>query len=251
MKKSFIILIFILSIKSAFGKCASGGFQFYPEQREISMNSMFIIEGYANSQALIVEFYKENIFLLSENGEAIELVLQKILKGQMELTQAVFKPIKELKPNTIYYLKNPVNTSGYFTQWNSNVEKMEKVHWITSDKKVNDSINSNLKIEFEKTEVIYLGCGPATNAIFNIKNHSDSEIWYKTEVVNLTNNKTIIYYIKDLNGKLNVGHGMCAGAFTFDKTSKYKVRFTPTNIDGAILNDTEWLTFDSPYLKEG
>jgi hypothetical protein len=250
MKKYLIILLFFLSLQSIFAKCANGGFQFYPEQKEISMNSMFIIQGYGTSQKLIIEFEKTKLFLISKNGELIELKLQELLKGERGLTQAIFKPEKELEPNTKYYLKHPDNSIEYFKQWNSKLKKREKVHWKTNNQKTYETLDSNLQIEFEKTEVIYYGCGPSVNAIFNTSNSSDSEIWYKTEVFNMSSNSTKIYYIKDWNGKLNVGHGMCAGAFDFDRTSKYKVRFTPMNIDGNKTTATKWFEFKNPYLTE-
>lgn len=246
MKKIIISLLFLLSVKVIFASCTSGGLQFYPEQKEISMNSMFIIEGYANSQNLIIEFHKKKVFLVSENGELIELKLERIRRGQKKLMQAIFKPAKELKSNTIYYLKYNDDSIGFYTQWNSDKKQHEKVHWVTSDLKNCKPINPNLKIEFQKTEVKEYGCGNSVNAIFSIKNNTDIEVWYKTEVVNLTNNRNNTYYIKEWKGKLNVGHGMCAGAFSFDLSSRYKVRFTPMNTDGRTLNTTDWIEFENP-----
>ena len=86
--------------------------------------------------------------------------------------------------------------------------------------------------------------------IFKVKNKSDSEIWYKTEVVELSTNETKVFYIKEWNGKLNVGHGMCAGAFTYTNKGKYKVRFTPMNTDGKSLKTTDWTTFESPFMND-
>ena len=123
------------------------------------------------------------------------------------------------------------------------------MHWITGDSAVCALLATGLKIEFEKTKVNYYGWGPAANAIFNIKTTTDTEKWYKNEVVNMTNNRTTTYYLTAMNSELQVGHGMCAGAITFDDTSSYKVRFTPMSIDGATLNTTDWIRFNSPYLN--
>ncbi|MDT0686486.1 hypothetical protein [Autumnicola psychrophila] len=38
--------------------------------------------------------------------------------------------------------------------------------------------------------------------------------------------------------QLFVGHGMCSEAFTYKIEGKYKVRFTPLNIDGKELATT-------------
>ena len=229
------------------------GMYFYPETKEISLNSMFIIEGYAFSQKTIIKFKERKIYLESESGELIELNLQEILTGQMQLTQAVFCPISELKPNTKYFLKYSDQTENEGREmmlYNREKKESEEVYWKTTDKKTLETLNSNLNIEFKKTKVIHYGCGPSANAIFNVKNKSESEIWYKTEVVDLSTNAKKVFYIKEWNGKLNVGHGMCSGAFTYSNKGKYKVRFTPMNTDGNSLKTTDWKIFESPFLND-
>tara|TARA_B110000285_G_scaffold65063_1_gene74803 strand:- start:113 stop:529 length:417 start_codon:yes stop_codon:yes gene_type:complete len=105
MKKIILFLLLTFGIKTASAECNMNGMKFYPEQKEISLNSMFIVQGYSSSQKTINSFKERAIYLESENGELIKLNLQEILKGQMSLTQAIFKPSKELKPNTTYFLK--------------------------------------------------------------------------------------------------------------------------------------------------
>lgn len=253
MKKITFLLLMTFGINSAFADCRMSGMSFFPETKEISLNSKFIIQGYAFSQKTINTFKDRTIFLESESGEIIELNVQEILKGQMELTQAILCPLTELKPNTKYYLKYSNQTereSNEMRHWNSDKKVYEKVYWKTTDKKSIENLNSNLTLEFEKTDVIHYGCGPEANAIFNVKNKSESEIWYKTEVVDLSTNKTNVFYIKEWNGKLNVGHGMCAGAFTYNNKGKYKVRFTPMNTDGKSLKTTNWTIFESPFMND-
>jgi hypothetical protein len=253
MKKIILLLLLTFGINTAFAECAMSGMTFYPEKKEISLNSMFIIQGYSFSQKTINSFKERTIYLESENGELIKLNLQEILKGQMSLTQAIFKPSKELEPNTTYFLKysdQTENEGREMMQYNREKKEREKVYWKTTDKKLIENLNSNLTLEFEKTDVIHYGCGPEANAIFNVKNKSESEIWYKTEVVDLSTNKTNVFYIKEWNGKLNVGHGMCAGAFTYNNKGKYKVRFTPMNTDGKSIKTTDWTTFESPFMND-
>ena len=253
MKNIILILLFTFGIKSAFADCSSSGMNFFPSTEEISLNSMFIIQGYAFSQKTINSFKNRTIYLESENGELIVLELQELLKGQMQLTQAFFCPVSELKPNTTYTLKysdQTENEGREMTKYNREKKESEKVYWKTTNKKSADTLYSNLTLEFEKTDVIHYGCGPEANAIFQIKNKPDSEVWYKTEVIELETNKKSIYYIKDWNGTLNVGHDMCSGAFTFNRKGKYKVRFTPMNIDGKTLKTTNWKTFESPFMND-
>lgn len=252
MKKIILVLFLTFGIKSAFAECGMGGMQFFPEQKEIGLNSMFIIQGYSMSQKTINSFENRTIYLESENGELIELNLQEILKGQMQLTQAIFKPTIELKPNTIYFLKYSDQTEDEgreMMQYNREKKEREKVFWKTKNKKSVEDLNSNLAIVFKKTETKLYGCGPSKNIIFDVNNKSESEIWYKTEVVEIETNKKTVYFIKEENGQLNVGHGMCSGAFIFNKNGNYKVRFTPMNIDGKSLKTTEWIIFKKPYYE--
>lgn len=252
MKNILLLFFLIFGINSSFAECSISGMQFFPKQKEISLNPIFIIQGYLTSQKTIKSFKNRKIYLESENGELIKLNLQEILQGQMNLTQAIFKPSIELKPNTIYYLKYSNQTereTSEMEQWNPEKKEREKVYWKTSSKKFFKPLSQDLNITFEKTEVIYYGCGPAANAIFAVKNKSNSEIWYKTEVVDLSTNKKTTFYIKEWKEKLNVGHGMCSGAFTFSRKGEYKVRFTPMNIDGKSLKTTDWKTFESPFMN--
>ncbi|WP_299227718.1 hypothetical protein [uncultured Psychroserpens sp.] len=253
MKKIVLLLILTFGSKLAFADCSSSGMYFFPEQKEISISSIFIIQGYYNSQKTINSFKNRTVYLENENGELIELNLQEILTGQMHLTQAIFCPTEDLKPNTTYYLKYSDQTESETKKmlvYNRDKEKREKVYWKTTEKKAIKAINPNLKVEFENTAVVHYGCGTSANAIFNIKNKLDSEIWFKTEVVDLSTNSKNVFYITEWDDKLNVGHGMCSGAFTYKNKGKYKVRFTPMNIDGKSLKTTNWIIFESPFMND-
>lgn len=250
MKKTIFLLLLTFGIQSAIAKCSQYGIMdFFPRNGEISLNSMFIIEGYANSQKTINSFKDSTIYLESENGELIKLKLQEILKGQKAVTQAIFYPITELKPNTTYYLKFANQIEKVSRDVNQRLgSKKEKLYWKTTDKKFIAPLDSNLTIEFEKTEAGYK-MDRSEFAIFDVKNLSEHEVWYKTEVVDLRTNNKQVYYITGNTYKICVGHYSCSGPFTFYGSSKYKVRFTPMNTDGKTLETTDWKIFDNPYIE--
>lgn len=252
-KHTLLFLLVALGINLVFADCSSSGMQFYPQEQEISMNSIFIIEGYALSQETINSFKNRIIYLESENDDLIQLSLEEILIGQMELTQAIFCPTEELKPNTKYFLKysNQTEREGNnMMRFNRDKDEFEKIYWRTTESKSKPHINPKLKIDFEKSEVVYYGCGPSANAIFNVNNVAETEVWYRTEVTEIDTNKKHVYYIIDCDGNLNVGHGMCSGAFIFNPKSKYKVRFTPINTDGKSLGTTDWILFKNPFQND-
>lgn len=251
MKNTFLIIILLFAIQQASAECAMSGITYYPDQSTISQNPMFIVEGYSFSQKVIKSFENDRTaYLESEDGEKIDLVLREILIGQMGLTQAIFKPEKELKLNKKYFLKftHLADKENYkeLTRYNRETKKHEPVAWKVSRKQT-EELNENLELKFEQTDVQYYGCGPAAYAVFQPHNSSELEIWYEAEVYDEKTKTSTIYIIKTWEGKLQVGHGMCSGGFTFNKDGNYKVRFTPMNIDGKKLATTEWKSFESPF----
>ncbi|MFD2568724.1 hypothetical protein [Pseudotenacibaculum haliotis] len=250
MRKIALILFLGLSIPSFASDCGISGMNFYPLHKEISLNSSFIIQGYNLSQKTVNGFKNRNVYLISSQGDSVRLSLLQILNSEMSLTQALFKPERELKPNSTYFLRYQNQTKSETREmriWRPKKKKHEMIYWKTSNTKRLSPLDSNLEISFLKTKVIEYGCGPEANAIFSVQNKSQSEIWFKTEVLDTKTGKIKVFYTFDRKGKLNVGHGMCAGAFSFNSKTKYKVRFTPLNTDGKELPTTNWYVFNSPY----
>lgn len=253
MKKLILFIIIILNVNFSFADCSSSGMQFFPMNKTISLNPMFIIQGYYYSQQTVKSFENRNVFLINENGEKINLKLIKIVKGQMSLTQAVFKVENTLKPKTKYFIRYSNETASEINErkkYNSINNKSEEIFWETSENENKELLNPNLKLKFDKTEIIHYGCGPSANAIFEVNNSSKSETWFKTEVIEISTNSKTTFYLTSHENKINVGHGMCSGAFTYKKNTKYKVRFTAMNIDGKELKPTEWTTFESPFNND-
>lgn len=251
---AFLFLTFSSSFSAHNYECSMSGIQFFPEQKEISLHPMIIIEGYAYSQQHIETLKDREVYLESAAGEKIVLELQKVLKGQMQLTQAIFKPVRSLSPNSRYYLKlsaatNDRELAEFSDRYNPEKKEREPVYWETSTLQHSAPLNKNLTINFTGTNVEFYGCGPAATAVFNVSEKGDAPVWYKTEVVELSTGRNTTYYIKEWQDRLNVGHGMCSGAFTFRKEGSYKVRFTPMNLDGQELKTTSWITFESPFLN--
>lgn len=251
MKNTFLLLILLFTIYQSSAECGMSGITYYPEQSTVSQNSIFIIEGYSFSQKVINSFKKDRVaYLESQDGEKIDLILEEILIGQMSLTQAIFKPEEKLKLNKKYFLKftHLTDEENYkeLTRYNREIKEHEPVAWKVTENNI-EELSNDLSLKFEKTDVQYYGCGPAAYAVFQPQNSSNSEIWYRTEVYDEKTKTSTTYIIKTWEGKLQVGHGMCSGGFTFNEDGNYKVRFTPMNIDGEKLATTEWISFESPF----
>jgi hypothetical protein len=58
------------------------------------------------------------------------------------------------------------------------------------------------------------------------------------------------YYVEPVKGNLNIGHGMCSGAFNFDEGDDYEIEFSIMDESG---NMTAWtgdrIKFTKPTYK--
>lgn len=231
--------------------CASSGIYIKTINKNISLNEMIIIEGYGYSQRTIKSFIKRGVFLVSKK-DTIKLKLQHIYKSNYSLTQAIFFPPKNLLPNTIYNIKiqNQTKNESYgLKKWNSEKKRDENKYLKTTDKIINITNINKIKYKFEKTNYIEYGCGPAVFADFKLIDSPEKDIFYKTELVDINTNKKSIYYLKSNKQKLSIGHGMCAGEFSFIKKHKYKIKFTPINTNGSLGQSSKWISFQNPYLN--
>lgn len=250
MKKLLFVLVMVLGIQVSRAECTSSGMAFFPQQKHISPITLFIIQGFSQSQETIESFKNRGVFLQAPDGSTVALTVVNIFKGQMFETQALFKPATTLQPNTKYvlqYANMTQNEERELLQWNPDTKKKEPVYWIT------DRIETSLpnippKITYSSSSVEYYGCGPAATVIFSISNPPAAPgSWYKTEVVDLDTNTSTTFYLAADKNQIIVGHGMCSGAFTFSKNGNYKVRFTPTTASGVAGKTTGWIAFKSPY----
>ncbi|MBC9796903.1 hypothetical protein [Sinomicrobium weinanense] len=244
----FFSLLFI-GPNTAFAECVSS-ILFFPASKKIGLNPMFIIEGSDYYQKTIESFRKRTIYLESDKGETVVLELCEILKGQMQVTQAVLKPVRPLKPNTVYSLKYDCQSEREYNKlkrWNPETGENEKIYWKTSVTHVSPLRDKDTKISYLKNEYAEYGCGPDAHAIFEVSPANDGETWYRTEVTELSTRKKTDYYLLERESKLYVGHSMCGGPFAFKPAQKYQVRFTPVNANGLPGKTTPWKTFNSPY----
>ena len=78
MKKVLVLLFFTLAVNFSYADCAMSGMQFFPKNRNISLNSLFIIQGYSMSEETVESFRERAVYLVSESGELVLLTLQEI-----------------------------------------------------------------------------------------------------------------------------------------------------------------------------
>jgi hypothetical protein len=243
MKKTVFLFIFIINFISVKADCSSSGISVWPKQQNIASNSIFVIQGYAQSQELIRQLNKKNKIYLKCNSEIILLKVLKILEGQYSLTQAVLQPEKKLINGKTYELK--IDNLGMFDK-----DDLEITKWTVTSENDNKKPEWNCKPTYLGFSYERYGCGPAKSVNFcgTYKDNSPTLIYAK-----VLDKKTKIssdYFITSEDQKISLGHGMCSGAFAFDDDTNYEVQFGLMDASGnENLKLTEPFVFSSPTEK--
>lgn len=247
MKNLLFLLLSLLSIGQITAKCANSGFNVFPMGSSISANSYIVLEGYAASQEIIIALNKEYpIYLLSGN-EKIKLNIQEIKEGAFRLSQAVLIPEKALTEGKTYTLHIDKLPEGErLDRYNAESGDFEKISWtVTVADKEQPIMNTKIS-ELDKSYELF-GCGPSVYVTFDCNATDNNALLAKTTLKNLKSGKTQTYYLAVENGKIQVGHGMCSGAFSFDEDGNYEVSFEIMDAAGNIAeNSKQTLTLVPP-----
>ena len=189
---------------------------------------------------------------MESEGQRIELEVIETCKGMFSTTQALLRPKSKLMVGKTYNLKIS-NLDEWekrsLTKWNSEKKEYEPISWKVNNKTDNENPKWITKPKLVDKTTIWYGCGPAVYVVFDLKINDSSNSLIKTELYNTNTNETNTYYLTlGENGQLNVGHGMCSGAFDFKEKEQYKIRFSLTDTSGNSDKEwTNWMNFDSPY----
>ncbi len=238
MRQLLIIIIGLFWTVSAYADCRGEGLYVFPSGQTIKQNAILVLDGYAHSQKVILGLNKEYHIYLKSGDKKVNLYVKEIRVGLFQLTQAVLTLESQLEAGLEYELLiDSLPKTESLTRYNELTNKHEPIKYtvvsgIDTDKPV---LTSRPK-EIDKSYVRF-GCGPAmsVNFVFPIKD--SSEVIIKTTVKNLTSRIETTYYIVPRNNQIEVGHGMCSGAFTYDDNNNYEVEFSFMDASG---NTTTW-----------
>ncbi|MFD2164195.1 hypothetical protein ACFSJU_17430 [Paradesertivirga mongoliensis] len=231
--RTTLLLLWTLTVNyTAFGMCMWSGINVWPKQQSISSNSIFIIEGYAGSQELIKNINIKNRIYLKSGKQTIDLKVVKVNIGQFRLTQAILKPLKRLAFGETYELHidnlTHIDKHAYkITKWKvANQIDQERPAWTHEP-------------NFKQNTYVSYGCGPEKLVNFCGEFQDTSPTLVYTRVLNKRNNSAADYYLISEKNSIALGHGMCAGEFSFDERTTYEVQFGLMDASG---NTTKKLT---------
>ena len=249
MKQILTILIGLFWTVSVYADCAGTGLWVFPSGQTIKQNSIFILDGYAESQHVILGLNKKHNIYLKSGNKKIKLLVTEICVGQFYLTQAVLKPETELEAGleyTMYIDSLPEYES--FNKYNKTTQKYEPVTFKVVAEKDNEKPQIATKPKELKKTLVHYGCGPSIHVVFSNPTKDNSDIIVKTTVKDLKTGKETTYYIEPDGDKIKVGHGMCSGAFDFEENSNnYEVEFSFMDASGNLTAWTgERIKFTKP-----
>ena len=245
MKQTSLILTFILLTVKAFADCAGTGIYFWPSGETIKQNPIIVIDGYAESQNVIVGLNKKYPIYLKAGVKKIKLTVKEILIGEFYLTQAVLTADHTLEAGKDYelFIDNLPEFERPLRKWNSRTKEYEKLKWTVVEGSDNISPTWTEKPTETKKTLVYYGCGPATFVHFNFRVEEQSGFLIKTTVTNQKTKKVTSYYLEPNDSNLHVGHGMCSGAFKFKGGDEFEISFDIMDASGNLTSWTEQKMF--------
>jgi len=239
MMKQFVFLIgFLFYTYSLYAECRENGLSAFPEERLIKQNSIFMLEGYAQSQKIISGLNTTHQIYLQSGNKKINLLVRKIYKGQFYLTQAILFPEIPLESG-IEYTMHIDSLPAYerLNRYNSETKHSETITYkvLSYADTIKPILISQPKEQLKR--LVHYGCGPSIYVDFDFPVRDSSEVLIKTTVKNIQTGKETTYCIIPYSSKISVGHSMCSGAFTFDQGVNYEVEFSFMDASG---NTTAW-----------
>jgi len=233
---STILILFLTAY--VYADCEGNGLSVFPAGKTLRQNSIIVLEGYGDSQAIISDLNKKYPVYLKSGEKKVNLKVIETCVGQYHLTQAILTPDTKLEAGLEYTIHiDNLPEFESLNRLNDETKKWEEIKYrvIYGEDTEKPFVQSTPKVIGKK--LYYYGCGPSTHVEFNYNVKDDSEILIKTTVTNIKSGKECIYYIQPTKNKIEVGHGMCGGAFDFDKNLNYEVSFSFMDASG---NTTYW-----------
>lgn len=248
MKFPFIALyLFLLIGFRSSADCGGRRLFALPANGNIKPTTVFMLEGYSLSQAVIKGLNNQFPVYLQSGNEKIPLLILETHTGQYSVTQALLKPEKPLIPGKNYQLIIDSLPEGeVFGSYNTNTRQYDPISYLVTGENDTEKPQWINKPKERDKSVEHFGCGYSTHVNFSFKAEDQSDLMIKTTVKSIETGKETVYVLLVGTDMLYVGHGKCAGAFDFDDGMNYQAKFMLLDTSGNISEETEWIAFTRP-----
>ncbi len=250
MRSISLILIGLCTSTGVMAKCAGSGIYVLSDAKTLNKNGLIILEFYANSQQYVKGIGTTFPAVLISGKEKVVLNVIEVLQGEMMVTQVVLKPATELIAGNEYTLalQHLPNKDPGPARYSSLTNKWEALRFTVNTTLDNDiPVISTVPTLKKKTYAVY-GCGPAKWVYFNLTGIDQSELFVRTTVKNKATGKSTTYILKLKEGQVQVGHGMCSGAFNFDNGNEFEITFQLFDQSGNKGSVSNAISFEKPTV---
>lgn len=221
------MLLFVTTALCASAKCGGSGIGLHTKT-VLAKDGIIILEFYSADQYIAQGLNKRHPISLKSGAHTITLTVLEVLSGDYDITQVILRPDTVLSTKEVYTVFiDDIRNRAFPPRLLSE----KKLSWTSGPITVKNNTNTDVSAfnytitETKKTFVSY-GCGPATWVYFSVAGIDSSKLYLRTTVKSLESNIVTTYILPIENGQVQVGHGMCAGAFRFKHSGRYEVTFT-------------------------
>ncbi len=102
MRQLLTVILGLTWSATVYADCAGAGLWIFPSGHTVKENPIFVLEGYAESQHVILGLNKKHSIYLKSGMRRVKLFVTEICVGQFHVTQAVLKPEAELEAGRQY-----------------------------------------------------------------------------------------------------------------------------------------------------
>jgi hypothetical protein len=249
MKRLLLFTTALSFAFSAMADCAGEGLSVFPTGGKIMKNTLFLLEGYADSRSVIEGLNGKYPIYLESGGKKIRLVVKETHYGEFWVEQALLVPETEPEAGLTYTLViDNLPEYQHLGDYDYKTEKDIPYSYTILDAKDTEMpVVSAAPKETGKSYATY-GCGPAMYVNFDVPATDASPILVRTTVKNLLSGKETTYYLLAADKTIAIGHHMCSGPFIFnhDAGDNYEVAFS--FMDGSG-NTSPWEGPPIPFIR--
>lgn len=202
-------LIFVLFTPlAAQAMCAMSAWDVFPAPgSKVPKNSRFVVEGYGSAQSAVVSIATRKPRLVSAKGAQVPLKVVVINVGEKDITQAVLEPTAPLIEGTRSTLKFETDSKTRFE-----LDENVRPSWMVGPADVEPPRWTKAP-EAQPGVIELFGCGPAVEARVNVAIEDAAAILVRAKVTRTDGSSKHYLLPATKNGVLEIGHGMCSGAF--------------------------------------
>jgi hypothetical protein len=221
---------------AASAKCGIGGDSVYPRASRLPLNGRIVLtrSGLANAESGPPNL--EPLELRSSADRVpLRVVETNVGVGQV---QFVLSPVRPLLAATQYTLarKDQKDDDGREAGARRSTETFV---WTTASAPDKSAPRWRSRPKVGEASYVRYGCGPATRVKVNVAVHdvltdrgADAAVQVRAELYSHDGGSPLRYLIAPINGVIEIGHGMCGGAFPLQPNERYSVVLTAVDAAG-------------------